>query len=228
MKKTTTRIAARATLRGGWPLALGLTLLGVGVARSDGALQERREAAEVAKKVDKAKDAKKNAHDTKEEQEALRHFQKKLSQYATLHGARLTRLTEGSAVTAQALAQAMIAARAKAKPGDILLPEVQPLFRKLLAEQLQGPDALAARKAVSEGNSSEEEGETVPVVVRVNAPYPKGAARSTVPASVLLTLPTLPECLHYRFVGRDLVLVDSVAQIIVDYMSTAVPTPGKR
>ena len=29
---------------------------------------------------------------------------------------------------------------------------VEPLFRRLIAEQLKGPDALAARKAVLEGN----------------------------------------------------------------------------
>ena len=63
----------------------------------------------------------------------------------------------------------------------------------------------------------------VPVVVRVNAEYPPGAPRSTVPPSLLLTLPPLPECLHYRFVGRDLVLVDSVAQLIVDFLPAAAP-----
>jgi len=59
--------------------------------------------------------------------------------------------------------------------------------------------------------------------VRVNAEYPPGAPRSTVPPSVLLTLPPLPACLHYRFVDRDLVLVDSVAQLIVDFLPAAVP-----
>jgi hypothetical protein len=63
----------------------------------------------------------------------------------------------------------------------------------------------------------------VRVVVRVNGEYPPGASRSTVPPSVLLTLPPLPECLHYRFVGRDLILVDSVAQLIVDFLPAAAP-----
>ena len=40
---------------------------------------------------------------------------------------------------------------------------------------------------------------------------------------MLLTLPPLPACLHYRFVDRDLVLVDSVAQLIVDFLPAAVP-----
>ena len=60
-------------------------------------------------------------------------------------------------------------------------------------------------------------------MVRVNAEYPLGAPRSTVPPSVLLTLPPLPACLHYRFVGRDLILVDSVAQLIVDFLPAAAP-----
>ena len=60
-------------------------------------------------------------------------------------------------------------------------------------------------------------------MVRVNAVYPIGAPRSTVPPSVLVTLPPLPACLHYRFVDRDLVLVDSVAQLIVDVLPAAAP-----
>jgi hypothetical protein len=53
--------------------------------------------------------------------------------------------------------------------------------------------------------------------------YPPDAPRSTVPPSVLLILPPLPACLHYRFVGRDLVLVDAVAQLIVDILPAAAP-----
>ena len=122
----------------------------------------------------------------------------------------------------EALAHAIEAKRAKAKPGDIFRPEVQPLFRRLIAEQLKGPDALDARKAVLEGNPGLEK-ESVPIVVRVNAVYPLDAPRSTVPPSVLLTLPPLPASLHYRFVGRDLILVDSVAQLIVDFLPAAAP-----
>ena len=43
------------------------------------------------------------------------------------------------------------------------------------------------------------------------------------PPSVLLTLPPLPACLHYRFVGRELVLVDSEAGLIVDLLPAAAP-----
>jgi hypothetical protein len=183
--------------------------------------QEETQAAAVAKKVEKAMG-------TAHQAEALRHFQEEVAEYAELHakqlakvGSRLSADAQETVARQKALARAIAAARANARPGDIFRPEVQPLFRRLIAEQLQGPDGLAARKAVLEGNP--EDADSVPVVVRVNAEYPPGSLRSTVPASVLLTLPRLPECLHYRFVDRDLVLVDSVAQLIVDFLPAAAP-----
>ena len=179
--------------------------------------EERTEAAKVAKRMEKALGMAREA-------EALRHFEEEVTEYAELHaklGASLPADAQEAVAAQKALAHAIAAKRDKAKPGDIFRPEVQPLFRRLVAEQLEGPDALAARKAVLEGNPEDED--SVPVVVRVNAEYPPGAPRSTVPPSLLLTLPPLPACLHYRFVGRDLVLVDSVAQLIVDFLPAAAP-----
>jgi hypothetical protein len=181
----------------------------------------RKEAARVVKKVEKATKA--AARQTEQENEAIRHFQKAAAKYADLHAALMSRLGGQKAVTAQALADAIRANRVKARPGDILLPEVQPVLKRLIAEQLKGPDTLAARKAVSEGNPTEV-ADQMAVVVGVNAAYPVGAQRSTVPSSLLQALPALPECLHYRFVGRDLVLVDDVAQIIVDFLPAAAPS----
>jgi hypothetical protein len=190
------------------------------LAGSDEKPEEKKEAAKVAKKLEKALTT---AHQAEEEREALRHFQEDVADYADLHARQLAKLGAQESVAAQkALARAIEVKRAKARPGDIFRPEVQPLFRRLVAEQLEGPDTLAARKAVIEGNPREEE-DSAPVVVRVNAEYPIGATRSTVPPSVLLTLPPLPSCLHYRFVGRDLILVDSVAQLIVDFLPAAAP-----
>jgi hypothetical protein len=186
---------------------------------------EKKEADKVAKKVEKAAGT---AHQVEAEREALRHFLEEVAEYAELHAKLVAKLglqapAEATETVAaqQALARAIESKRAKAKPGDFFQPDVQPLFRRLIAEQLKGPDALAARKAVLEGNPEEED--SVPVVVRVNAEYPPGAPRSTVPPSVLLTLPRLPAALHYRFVGRDLLLVDSVAQLIVDFLPAATP-----
>ena len=163
------------------------------------------------------------AHRAEEERDALRHFQDEVADYAELHATQLAKLGAKESVgTQKALAHAIQAKRVKAKAGDVFRPDVQPVFRRLIAEQLQGPGAVDARKTLLEADDPEEQG-SVPVVVRVNAEYPTGAARSTVPPSVLLTLPTLPECLHYRFVERDLLLVDSVAQLIVDVLPAATP-----
>ena len=182
---------------------------------------EKSEAAKVAKKMQKALA-------TSEEREALRHFQEEVAEYAELHAKQLAKLgAQDPLATQEALARAIEAKRAQAEPGDIFQPEIQPLFRRLIAEQLKGPDALDARKAVVEGNPGLEE-ESVPIVVRVNAVYPLDAPRSTVPPSLLLTLPPLPSSLHYRFVGRDLILVDSVAQLIVDVLPAAAPDLATR
>ena len=183
--------------------------------------QDKNEAARVAKKLAKALG---NACQAEEERQALRHFQEAVAEYAELHAKQLGKVgsRDEPVATQKALAHAIEAKRAKAEPGDIFRPEVQPLFRRLISEQLEGPDARAAQKAVLEGNPADEE-DSAPVVVRVNGLYPIGATVSTVPPSVLVTLPPLPSCLHYRFVDRDLILVDSVAQLIVDFLPAAAP-----
>jgi len=200
-------------------LLAALCLAPLALAGPDDRPEKKGDAARVAKKVEKAQAT---AHDAEDEREALRHFQEDLEEYAALHTRQFAKLgNQESVATQKALAHAIAGKRAKAGSGDIFRPEVQAVFRRLLADQLEGPDALAARKAVLEGNP--EEDAPVPVVVRVNAMYPVGAARSTVPPSLLLTLPPLPTCLHYRFVDRDLLLVDSVAQLIVDFLPAAAP-----
>jgi hypothetical protein len=192
------------------------------------AFQEKNEAARVAKKVAKAAGT---ARLAKQERSALHDFEEELEEYAEFHAKQRAKLGPRVAVDAEALiaeqkalAEAIVAKRAKARPGDIFRSEVHPLFRRLIAVQLEGPEALDARKAIRDGNPGQEpEEDLVPVVVEVNALYPSGAPRSTVPPSLLLTLPPLPDCLHYRFVGRNLILLDSVAQLIVDFLPDAVP-----
>ena len=182
--------------------------------------QEKATAERVAKKVEKAKH---KSHEARERDEAVRHFEEEVADYVRLHDREVTRVGQVESEAGQkALAGAIIARRAKARQGDLFIVEIQPLFRKLIAEQLKGPDTQAAQKAVVEGNPGHDE-DSPPVAVAVNAPYPRGAARSTVPTSVLLTLPKLPDCLNYLFVGRNLILIDAVAQVIVDFLPAAAP-----
>ena len=58
----------------------------------------------------------------------------------------------------------------------------------------------------------------------VNGPYPQGLPVTTVPPQVLDALPRLPvKDLEYRFVGRRLVLLDTRADMVVDYVDNALP-----
>jgi hypothetical protein len=49
------------------------------------------------------------------------------------------------------------------------------------------------------------------------------ATLSTVPPNVLETLPMLPQAIEYRFVGQHLLLRDTRANRIIDYMLNAIP-----
>ena len=115
-----------------------------------------------------------------------------------------------------ALAAAMRAARANARQGEIFPPAVAGYFRILVADALRhgGVDNMLA--IVEDDNAVH-----VPVVV--NGDYPAGRALSTMPACLLAELPELPAELQYRFVGRDLILWDVGAGLIVDIVPNAIP-----
>lgn len=212
--------------RGAARLLIGiLAALCLAVPALAGPAEEKHDGEKVAKKMKRAQTT---ADHAEGEREALRRFQAAVADYADLHAKLLAELgTRDESVAVQKmLARDIKSKRAQARQGDIFRPEIQPLFRRLIGEQLKGPDTADARKAFLEGNPGEAEERPVRVVARVNAVYPPGASRSTVPPSVLATLPPLPASLHYRFVGRDLVLVDSVAGLIVDLLPAAAPDPA--
>lgn len=115
-----------------------------------------------------------------------------------------------------ALGRAIRESRPNAREGDIFTPDAARYFRTLIAEvawrglDLWGEveDALAW--------------DTEAAVVEVNAQVPWNAGPMMWP-SVLWRLPELPPELEYRFVGRDLVLIDVDGNIVVDVLREAVP-----
>lgn len=113
------------------------------------------------------------------------------------------------------LAAAIRAARAGAQPGDILTPDVQAIFRKVLAPELKGHDGAHAKEVLKDDAP-------LSVPLKVNAPYPEGKALPTVPTNLLINLPKLPMELEYRIVGKNLILRDTSADLIVDFMLNAV------
>jgi hypothetical protein len=121
-----------------------------------------------------------------------------------------------------AVAQAVREARPDAQQGTILTPEIQEHFREIIRSEMRGRQGVPAKAAAKQGNPATEK-LPAPVPVKVNAPYPDSAPLSTVPATLLLRLPKLPKELDFRFVGRNLILRDVDASLIVDYIPNAAP-----
>jgi hypothetical protein len=152
----------------------------------------------------------------------LKDFKNRIDKYVELHkraaqnGPPLKKTTDPKDIaTAQdALAARIRAERSAAEPGDIFAPAVRDTFRKLLSPPLKGEDGRDAKKILKDDAPAG-------VPLKVNAKYPSGAPLPTVPAKLLLNLPTLPKEVEYRIVGKHLILRDTEADIIVDYIPNA-------
>lgn len=115
-----------------------------------------------------------------------------------------------------ALEKSLRTARAKAKRGDVFLPPAANYIRRTLKTEFQGKDRRQLRETIFE---TEAQG----VVLRVNYPYSQNAEFSEMPATLLAKLPQLPKEVRYRFVGRNMLLVDRESNVIIDYMTDALP-----
>jgi hypothetical protein len=115
-----------------------------------------------------------------------------------------------------ALEESMRNARAGAKRGELFRPETADYIRRTLKAEFQGKDRRELRDTIFET-------ETQGVVLRVNYPYAQSAELSEMPATLLAKLPQLPKEVRYRFVGRNLLLVDRESNVIIDYMPDALP-----
>lgn len=154
--------------------------------------------------------------------ERLKAFQDRLQQYVDLqHKAEgqlssLGKTDEPAKTEAhrKALADAIRRARPDARQGDIFgdAGEQLRLIIKQDAHNRSTRDALAAMKEVQK------------MKPRVNAEYPEQAALATVPPLILQRLQQLPDGMEYRFMGRDLILRDVKANLIIDFVHEAVPT----
>src|SRR4029453_17302840 len=110
--------------------------------------------------------------------------------------------------------------RAGAQQGDVFSLPAAKEIAVIVAEDFKGRP-LGDQKAILV---------EVPVKVppAINTDYPTTLPLATVPPSLLLKLPTLPEELEYRFLGRHLILRDIKANLIVDFIPDVVPAgPAK-
>lgn len=115
-----------------------------------------------------------------------------------------------------ALEESIRSARAGAKRGELFRPEAASYIRRTLKTEFQGKDRQELREKILE---TELQG----VVLRVNYPYAESAEFSEMPATLLAKLPQVPQEVRYRFVGRNMLLVDRESNVIIDYMTNALP-----
>ena len=157
---------------------------------------------------------------------AMADFKGRVEGYAELHkqlakgDAKLEKNSDPAQIdkAKTALAAKVVAARANAKPGDILFPELRPVLRRLIAPELKGEDGRDT-KAVLKDDAPPPSA----ISFKVNARYPENQPMPSVPANILLTMPSLPAPLEYRIVGRHLLLLDTASDLIVDDFLNVVP-----
>ena len=155
----------------------------------------------------------------------LQQFKASIRQYVQLHRQIERQLppfrAHSDAVdiieSSSAMASALQTARAGAREGDLFTPEVAALLRMRVAEALTARGFLPEEMVAATLEEADEDA-ALPVVNGRFA-WRRGAAMWP---CVIDALPGLPPELQYRFVGRDLVLVDTHADLVVDILRNAV------
>jgi hypothetical protein len=115
----------------------------------------------------------------------------------------------------KALGDAIRAVRRDAKQGDVFSEAAEVEFRRIVVDDF--------KKRSGEEQAAVLEEVPMKVPPRVNDDYPTTMPLATFPPSLLLNLPTLPDVLEYRFLGRHLILRDIKANLIVDFVPDVVP-----
>jgi hypothetical protein len=119
----------------------------------------------------------------------------------------------------RALEQLVRTSRWSARPGDIFTADAQPVIRRLLATVFGGPEGKQLKSSIMDENVVDP----VQLKLKVNARYPDTVPLASVPPEILQTLPRLSEDMEYRFVGDWLILLDTHAHLIADYIEDVLP-----
>jgi hypothetical protein len=115
----------------------------------------------------------------------------------------------------KALGEAIAKARPTARRGEVFGKELRPFLVKLIRSDWSSRTPADRRELMEE----------VPPGLRVgvNQPYPTRLPLVTFPANILQELPRLPEGVEYRLLGRDLILRDVKANLIIDVLTNVLP-----
>ena len=165
-----------------------------------------------------------NAPSTKQEKNLLSDFNKSVKQYSMERESvrkKLPPLSKDStpeqiAAYQKQFVDALRMQRSYAKQGYLFTPSVAAYIRSIIKTEFKGTDRAQLRETILEAD-------TAGVPMRINYPYPETKELTQIPPTLLLKLPQLPKELKYRFVQRNLLLVDTDNSLIVDYMLNALP-----
>jgi hypothetical protein len=157
------------------------------------------------------------------ETEVVEEFERRLRQYDAVRqrldaSLPVQSVSSNPAVTMAIVGvhqQALRSERHAARQGDMFFPGIARLFRHWIVDSLHG---MTAEEFVA--MITEDDAPRMPPP-RVNASYPDGGALTTMPPNLLQVFPRLPSGLEYRFIDRDLILWDSHANLIIDFIPHA-------
>jgi len=155
----------------------------------------------------------------------LKDFNRRVADYVRLHKIALSeihRLKPTNSPEAiehyqHHLAHRIREQRSGVVQGNVFTPEITEEFRRLIGITMQGPEAARIRESLRHA---------APVytrAIRVNRAYPAGLPLQSTPPSLLLNLPLLPPEVEYRVVGHDLIMRDVDANLVVDFLTNAIP-----
>jgi len=147
----------------------------------------------------------------------IQDFEKRVAAYLQLRRSIESNLTKLKSTPSEEkishhetdLRRAVREARKNARPGDIFTPEIAAEIRRLIAIAAQPEDGNHIAQSLRHA-------EPVQLHLEINESYPERVPLQSTPPSLLENLPALPPEIEYRITGRDLVLLDAKANMVVD------------
>jgi hypothetical protein len=115
-----------------------------------------------------------------------------------------------------ALAASIERARRGAQMGAIFTPAAAAVIKRRIVDTVRSENLAATLADI------DDDGVSGPAP-KVHLRLPVSAQMATMPPALLKVLPPLPKALEYRIIGRNLVLRDVDASLIIDYIPLAVP-----
>ena len=166
-----------------------------------------------------------SAPPAKSDEAALRQFEAAIAKYVALRESLIAEKITGPVPNStapelnrasDALAAAIQRARQQARPGDVFVAPVAPVFKQRVTDVVRSENL----GPVLAGIDDELKG---PITPTIHLRFPMAAPMATMPPSLLAALPPLPKSLEYRIVGQYLVLRDVEASLIIDFIPAVIP-----